>query len=145
MAKQSASGGGDFPEAVDRALAEAMEKNWSSAYATRLIFHVCDAPPHTGQEFETKYFNAIKTAAEKGIRIIPVASSGIDYATEFLLRQEALMTGGTYIFLTNDSGIGNSHLEPTVRDFTVEYLNACMVRVVNEYLTGIETPPVSYY
>jgi len=107
LAKQSASGGGDFPEAVDRALAEAMEKNWSSAYATRLIFHVCDAPPHTGQEFETKYFNAIKTAAEKGIRIIPVASSGID--------------------------------------LTVVYLNACMVRVVNEYLTGIEIPPVSYY
>jgi hypothetical protein len=145
LAKQSANGGGDFPEAADKALAEAVEKNWSSGYATRLIFHVCDAPPHDSQENKTMYFNAIKTAAQKGIRIIPVASSGIDYETEYLLRQEALMTGGTYIFLTDDSGIGNSHLQATVGEYTVEYLNACMVRIVNEYLTGIATEPVPYY
>jgi hypothetical protein len=144
LAKQSANGGGDFPEAVDRALSEAVGKNWSGGYATRLIFHVCDAPPHNGQEIETLYFNSIKTAAKKGIRVIPVASSGIDKATEFLLRQEALMTGGTYIFLTDDSGIGNSHLQATVGEYTVEYLNACLVRIVNEYLTGIETEPVYY-
>jgi hypothetical protein len=145
LSKQSANGGGDFPEAVDKTLAEAVAKNWSGGYATRLIFHVCDAPPHDTQENKTLYYNSIKTAAQKGIRIIPVASSGIDFATEYLLRQEAAMTGGTYIFLTDDSGIGNSHLEPTVGEYTVEYLNACMVRVVNEYLTGIETEPVPYY
>ncbi|MDR2702006.1 MAG: VWA domain-containing protein [Spirochaetaceae bacterium] len=145
LAKQSANGGGDFPEAVDRALAEAVGKNWSDDYAMRLIFHVCDAPPHDKQENKTLYYNSIKTAAQKGIRIIPVASSGIDFATEYLLRQEALMTGGTYIFLTDDSGIGNSHLQATVGEYTVEYLNDCMVRIVNEYLTGIATEPVPYY
>ena len=148
LAKQSASGGGDFPEAVDIALQEAVEKNWNDDYAARLIFHVCDARPHNNKErqgSEERYFDAIKTAAEKGIRIIPVASSGIDNATEYLLRQEALMTGGTYIFLTDDSGIGNSHLEPSVGEFDVEYLNACMVRIVNEYITGTETKPVPYY
>jgi len=148
LAKQSAGGGGDFPEAADVALQEAVEKNWNNEYATRLIFHVCDARPHTDKErqgSENRYFNAIKNAAEKGIRIIPVASSGIDFATEYLLRQEALMTGGTYIFLTDDSGIGDPHLQPTVGEFTVEYLNACMVRIVNEYITGTETEPVPYY
>jgi len=144
LSRQSANGGGDFPEAVDRALAEAVEKKWTAGYATRLIFHVCDAPPHDGQENKTLFFNSVKTAAEKGIRLIPVASSGIDLPTEYLLRQEALMTGGTYIFLTDDSGVGESHLAPTVGEYTVEYLNACMVRVVNEYLTGIETDPVPY-
>ena len=145
LARQSANGGGDFPEAADKALEEAVAKNWNNQHATRLIFHVCDAPPHSDQESQTRYFNAIAEAARKGIRIIPVASSGIDYAAEYLLRQEALMTGGTYIFLTDDSGIGGSHLQPTVGEFTVEYLNDCMVRVVNEYLTGIETDPVPYY
>jgi hypothetical protein len=145
LAKQSANGGGDFPEAVDRALLEAVEKNWNNDNATRIIFHVCDAPPHNDQESQTGFYRAIKSAAQKGIRIIPVASSGIDLATEYLLRQEALMTGGTYIFLPDDSGIGNAHLSPTVGEYTVEYLNACMVRIVNEYLTGIETDPVSYY
>jgi len=144
LSRQSASGGGDFPEAADRALKEAVEKNWTSSNATRLIFHVCDAPPHNKQENATVFFNAVKAAAQKGIRIIPIASSGIDLSTEFLLRQEALMTGGTYIFLTDDSGIGNSHLEPTIGEYVVEYLNACMIRVVNEYLTGEETEPVPY-
>jgi hypothetical protein len=145
LAKQSANGGGDFPEAVDKALSEAVAKNWTDGNATRLIFHVCDAPPHDKQPDQTLFFNSVKAAAAKGIRIIPVASSGVDLPTEFLLRQEALMTGGTYIFLTDDSGIGNSHLQPTIGDYTVEYLNACLVRVVNEYLTGIETEPVPYY
>jgi len=145
LSRQSANGGGDFPEAVDKALSEAVEKNWSADYATRLIFHVCDAPPHDKQENKTLFYNSVKTAAQKGIRIIPVASSGIDLATEYLLRQEALMTGGTYIFLTDDSGIGNEHLQPTVGEYTVEYLNACMVRVVNEYLSGVEEEPVPYY
>jgi len=144
LSRQSSNGGGDFPEAVDRALAEAVGKNWNNSYATRLIFHVCDAPPHDLQHNQTLFYNSVKTAAQKGIRIIPVASSGIDYPTEYLLRQEALMTGGTYIFLTDDSGIGNSHLQATVGEYTVEYLNACMVRVVNEYLTGVETEPTAF-
>ena len=144
LSRQSANGGGDYPEAVDRALWEALGKNWSGGYATRLIFHVCDAPPHDKQENAALFFNSVKEAARKGIRIIPVASSGINLAAEYLLRQEALMTGGTYIFLTDDSGIGYSHLPPTVGEYTVEYLNACMVRVVNEYLSGVETAPVPY-
>ena len=145
LSLQNANGGGDFPEAVDIALTDAVNKSWNNGNATRIIFHVCDAPPHSDQESQTLYYNAIKTAAQKGIRIIPVASSGIDLATEYLLRQEAIMTGGTYIFLTDDSGIGGEHLIPTVGEYTVEYLNACMVRVVNEYLTGIETDPIPYY
>ncbi|MCL2180594.1 MAG: VWA domain-containing protein [Treponema sp.] len=145
LSKQFAAGGGDYPEAVDIALSEAVEKDWSAGSAVRLIFHVCDAPPHNGQENKTVFYNAVRTAAEKGIRIIPVASSGVDLNTEFLLRQEALMTGGTYIFLTDDSGIGYEHLKPTIGEYVVEYLNACMIRVINEYITGEETEPVPYY
>ena len=143
LSRQSANGGGDFPEAVDKALAEAVVGNWNSGCATRLVFHVCDAPPHDTQENQTVFYKAVQEAAQKGIRIIPVASSGIDHATEYLLRQEALMTGGTYIFLTDDSGIGNGHLQATVGEYTAEYLNACMVRVVNEYLTGEEKEPTA--
>ena len=43
------------------------------------------------------------------------------------------MTGGTYTFLTDDSGVGNSHLEPTVGDYEVEYLNDCNIRITSEY------------
>jgi hypothetical protein len=135
--KQSASGGGDFPEAVDRALAEAVDKdiNWSDS-AVRFIFHVCDAPPHSDQISQSTYYDAVKTAAQKGIRIIQIASNGIDIAAEYLLRQEAIMTGGTYIFLTDYTGKDESELLHTVGAYDDENLNDCIVRVVNKYLKG---------
>jgi len=134
LIKQSANGGGDFPEAVDRALAEAVGKKWSDN-AIRLIFHVCDAPPHSDQRSQSTYYDAIKTAAQKGIHIIPIASNGIYLAAEYLLRQEAIMTGGTYIFLTDFNGKKEKELPQTVGAFTEDdNLNKCIVRVVNEYL-----------
>ena len=79
--------------------------------------------------------NQIKLAAEKGVKVIPIVASGINKETEFLMRSFALATNGTYVFITDDSGVGNSHLEPTVGDFDVEYLNDLIVRLVNEYST----------
>jgi hypothetical protein len=87
---------------------------------------------------------SIISAAEKGIRIIPVASSGIDKWTEFLLRTEALMTGGTYTYITNDSGIGGGHIDATVPEKVVEYLNAMLIRLINEYHTGVIKEPIPY-
>ena len=69
-------------------------------------------------------------AAAQGIRIIPVAASGVDKGTEFLLRFIDISTGGTYSFLTDDSGIGNSHIEPTVGSYQVELLNDLLGRLV---------------
>jgi len=137
LENQSANGGGDFEEAVDVALDEAVNKNWSSDNSTKLLFHVLDAPPHYQQADMTRYFNAIKVASEKGIRMIPVASSGIDKYTEYLLRNQAMMSGGTYVFITNHSGIGGSHIDATVDETVVEYLNLLIIRLINEYHTGI--------
>jgi len=60
------------------------------------------------------------------------------------MRSAALITGGTYVFLTNDSGIGNSHEMPAVGEFTVEYLNSCLVRVIGELYDGIPREPVDF-
>ena len=137
---QRTDGGGDYPEAVHKALNNIVnEHQWRSG-AVKLCFFVLDAPPHTEQEIQginanmTKY---IQTMAEKGIRLIPIASSGVNTETEFLLRSWAAMTGGTYTFLTDHSGVGNSHLEPTIGDYEVEKLNNLMFRLINEYLGGM--------
>lgn len=144
LAAQSANGGGDWEEAVDIALEEAVTKNWSSQNTTKLLFHVLDAPPHYQQDIMMKYTGAIRIAGMKGIRMIPVASSGIDKYTEYLLRNEAMMTGGTYTFITNHSGIGGEHIEATVGETVVEYLNMMLIRIINEYYTGIEQEKVPY-
>src|SRR5690606_23515486 len=47
MAKEKASGGGDYPEAVDEALDDALHgHDWSEEAQARLLFLVLDAPPH---------------------------------------------------------------------------------------------------
>jgi hypothetical protein len=145
IAAQSAAGGGDFPEAVHTALSEAVGKQWSSGPVTRLLIHVADAPPHTDDPaVMASYGDRIASAAAKGIRIIPVASSGIDSITEYLFRTEAIISGGSYVFLTDESGIGEEHLEPTIGDYVVEYLNALLVRLIGQYHTGQLTAPVPY-
>src|SRR5690606_28197460 len=46
LAAQSADGGGDFPEAVEAALQDAIfEHEWSPSARARLMFVVLDAPP----------------------------------------------------------------------------------------------------
>jgi hypothetical protein len=52
------------------------------------------------------------------------------------LRFLAVATGGTYSFLTDHSGIGNPHLDPspTIGAFKVERLNDLLVRVISERL-----------
>lgn len=133
ISNQSASGGGDFPEAVHSALDIAITQNsWNDNASARIIFLLLDAPPHYTQEvISSLELNLIK-AAEKGIKIIPITASGIDKATEYLMRSFAILTNGTYVFITDDSGVGNDHLEPTIGEFEVEKLNDLMVRLVGE-------------
>ncbi|MBR3639086.1 MAG: VWA domain-containing protein, partial [Clostridia bacterium] len=92
------------------------------------------APPHTGTE-ET-VAGAIRSAASRGIRLIPVVASNSDRETELFGRAIAAVTGGTYVFLTDDSGVGGSHLEPIVGDFEVELLHDVIVRIINEHKVG---------
>ncbi|HEY8895198.1 MAG TPA: VWA domain-containing protein, partial [Niastella sp.] len=132
---QSAGGGGDFPEAVHTAVKEAVQQlAWSSRAKSRIMFLVLDAPPHDNDAVMATLAEQVKAAAKKGIRVVPITASGINKLTEYLMRQIAIATNGTYVFITNDSGIGNNHLEPTVGEFKVEYLNNLMVRLINQYL-----------
>ncbi len=134
--KQSAQGGGDFPEAVHSGLDAAInDLDWSENARTRIIFLLLDAPPHNEQIVVDSLQNLIQTASEKGIRIVPITCSGIDKSTEYLMRSMALATNGTYVFLTDDSGIGDSHIDPTTDEWKVETLNDLMVRVINQYIT----------
>ncbi len=133
--EQRADGGGDGPEAVEVALEKAIESaSWSKIARTRLLFLLLDAPPHNTPKILKKLERSIKKAAQKGIRIIPISGSGIDKSTEYLMRSMALLTNGTYVFLTDDSGIGDSHIKPTTDNFKVEILNNLLLRLFKQYL-----------
>lgn len=141
---QSATGGGDYPEAVDEALELAMSKQWSDGAATKLIFHLLDAPPHEDDAKRTRYAEAVTSAAAQGIRVCPILASGADLLCEYLCRQTAVMTGGTFIFITDHSGIGGAHYDPALPNVVVEHLNDLMVRLILGYHTGTFAPPVAW-
>ena len=140
--KQKATGGGDYPEAVDQALEMAVNQQWSTGATTKIIFHVLDAPAHTGDKYAQKLVGATKDAAEKGIRICPIICSGAADLTEYTMREAAIYTGGTFIFVTDDSGIGGSHHKPETPEVTIELLNSLMVRLVKGYHTGVFEEPI---
>ena len=91
--KYFASGGGDYPEAVDAALDVAINKlSWDDNARTRLMFLVLDAPPHDKETVKYRIKKAVYNASQKGIKIIPLSASGINKSTEYLLRSLALST-----------------------------------------------------
>lgn len=130
---QKAAGGGDMPEAVDAALATAIDSlKWSTNTRAKILFLILDAPPHLSES--NKLNNLIQKAANQGIRVVPIVCSGADKQTEFLMRTIALATNGTYLFLTNDSGIGNEHIKPTTDYFSVELLNNLLPRIIEQMI-----------
>lgn len=131
---QKADGGGDTPEAVHTALDDAVNNHEWNEDSVKLLFIVLDAPPHNKSEVVDSLQKTILAASSKGIRIIPVVASGSDKQNEFLMRTFAMATGGTYSFITDDSGIGDSHEEPTVGAYAVEKLNSLIIRIINSYL-----------
>ncbi len=134
LRQQEAGGGGDFEEAVEVALNNAInEHDWRPRARARILFLVLDAPPHHTPERLQRLQELARTAAERGIRIVPVAASGVDKETEFLLRFLAVTTGGTYTFITDHSGIGGSHIRPTIGKYNIELLNNLLVRVISAY------------
>ena len=52
------------------------------------------------------------------------------------MRASAQLTGGRYLFLTDDSGVGGSHLEPTLPCFFVTRLNHAIARMIDIEMSG---------
>ncbi|WP_341368048.1 vWA domain-containing protein [Yoonia sp. BS5-3] len=140
VAAQNAWGGAGGPEMVAHALDEAVQLNWRRGKGERLLFQIGDEPPrawHAG-----RYYSAAETAAANGIQVFGLAASGTEASLEYLMRQGSVMTGGRYLFLTDDSGVGLSHAEPTISCYQVTRLNDLMIRVLRSELSGrrVEAP-----
>lgn len=132
--KQNAGGGGDYPEAVHTALEEALQDlSWGEDNYARVAFLLLDAPPHYQQDVISSLQKSIKLYAANGIKIIPIAASGVDKNTEFILRLMAIFTDGTYTFITNHSGVGDDHIIPTIGQYQVEQMNDLIVRLIEKY------------
>ena len=123
----------NFPEAVELGLEEALSMSWTETAHTKIIFLMLDAAAHHNEEVISILQAQIIQAASMGIKIIPVSASNLKRDGEFLLKFMALLTNGTYVFLTDDSGIGNAHLKPVHNEHKVETLNQLLIRLILNY------------
>lgn len=138
LGAQSADGGGDFPEAMQDAMKAGLDFAWRDD-AVKVNMLVADAPPHDGDIGAT--WDSALLSRTKGIHIVPLAASGVDDTAEFLMRAMGQITDGRYLFLTDDSGVGNPHAEPTVDCYVVTRLDSLVERVLTELVTGQRTEP----
>ena len=134
LAAQSTAGGGDEPEAMHRALEDSLKLRWREGNTARVMFLITDAPPHA--QHMNRTLAAANALRKKGVAIYPVACSGYDDACEFVMRSCAIITGSRFLFLTDDSGVGNSHAEPSIPYYQVERLEKLMIRTIASELSG---------
>ncbi len=134
LSDQAARGGGDYPEAMDLALEEAVGLSWNESGTARVLFLIADAPPHA--EHYERALEAVMALRTSRVAIYPVAASGVATEAELVMRTAALVTLCEYCFLTDDSGVGLPHAEPHIPCYAVQRLDTLMVRMIESELAG---------
>lgn len=141
LADVLADGGGDYPEALDEGLAEALTlPAWRDPASTvQLVFLVADAPPQVGRQVQQPYDESIRTAIGRGVKIFPVASSDSDDQAEAVFRQIAQATGARFVFLSYGAGGaatgGSTDIDST--DYEELALDDLVVRLIAEELAAL--------
>lgn len=131
-----ASGGGDYPEDMNAGFATALDgMNWNESTGTvRVLIPIADAPPQNYGGFD--HHAAMRSALERGIRILPVAASGADRSVEFLFRAYGAATSTPYVYLTDDSGVGGTHMEADTDRVAVEFFHDVLTRLLISDVRG---------
>jgi Mg-chelatase subunit ChlD len=116
-----AGGGGDAPESVNEALAEAIHKMpWSSdSKVLKIIFLVGDAPPHMDYPNGPKYPDLCREAAEKDL-IINTIQCGEMSETKPIWQEIAKLSEGSYVGISQS---GNVAVISTPMDTELSRLN----------------------
>lgn len=142
-----AGGGGDTPEALDEAIGEVLTKpSWRPAgEATQLVFVIGDAGGHRDRQVARPYTESMQDAANRGIKIIPIAASSTDDQAEVAFRQMAQFTGARFVFLAYGAGgaATGSSTDINATDYEELSLDDLIVRLVADELaarTGSEVP-----
>lgn len=116
-----AGGGGDAPESVNEALAEAIHKMpWSSdKKVLKIIFLVGDAPPHMDYPNAPKYPDLCREAAKKDL-IINTIQCGEMAETKPIWQEIAKLAEGSYVGISQS---GNVAVISTPMDKELSRLN----------------------
>lgn len=141
LAEVRAGGGGDYPEAMEEGLAEALAKPaWRDPTSTvQLAFLVADAPPHVDRDVQFTYVDSIRDAVGRGIKVFPIASSESDDQAEGVFRQVAQATGARFVFLSYgaEGAATGENTDIATTDYEELSLDELVVRLVGEELAHL--------
>jgi hypothetical protein len=111
-----AAGGGQDTESIDAILKEAIiQHDWNAGASSRLLVYITDALPAYSEAAAADLNRLVQLADEKGVKILPVAASGINEEGEYLLQSLAMMTGGTYAWLEDSPHTEALHRFPLLQ------------------------------
>ncbi|KAI0352640.1 vWA-like protein [Trametes cingulata] len=143
-----ASGGGDGPEAVTAALAEALQMDWRPN-ASKMVVLIADAPPHGIGEYGDGFdegspdgndpLQIARTMAQQGITLFFVACepalSGYSYATDFY---QALtnITSGLMLPLTTADLLTHAIVGSVLENLDMERLVREVGQAVSQRILG---------
>ena len=141
----SAGGGGDEPESVNQALAEAVRANWRPG-AAKVMFLVGDAPPHMDYQGDVPYGRSLKAAVAKGIRIHSVAASGLSPLGTLVWRQIAQFTRGKFIFIEYGSAAATAESHGVTGSYSSNNLDEIIYAQIRDELAnwGHEAPALAF-
>lgn len=127
----TADGGGDGPEHVNAALAQAIRgTTWSQGdEVLKIVFLVGDAPPHDDYDDGLNSLALAEEAKGRGI-LINTVRCGLDEATEAAWRQIARIAGGDFVSVAQDGGV---QAIATPYDAELQALNAAIADTVVGY------------
>jgi hypothetical protein len=135
-----AEGGGDTPEHVSRALADAVgQLSWSRRDSLRVIFLVGDAPPHIDYQDGFDYRRHVQDARARGI-VVEAIQCGPDPSTARVWREIASLGEGHYAQL---DGQGGMPVRITPQDAELARLNAELASTVVAAGTAAEQASVA--
>lgn len=141
LEKVQADGGGDYPESLNEGFHNTLTlPEWRVEDTVSLLFILADAPPHLDYAQDFDYAEDIFLANEMGVKVYPIASSGLDDQGEYILRQLAQISGGKFLFLTYGAdGAPGDDTTHHVDEYSVLSLDELVVRMVSEELAALDT------
>lgn len=149
-----ATGGGDTPESLNEGLHVAIhDLSWRADDTIKLIFLVADAAPHLDYPNDYDYSQEMVAATWHGIKIHPIASSGLTPQGEYIFRQLAQYTLGHFLFLTYEQGVagtpgderpdlaaGSDGPGENEENYSVDQLDELVLRLITDELAARQTP-----
>lgn len=119
------------PEKLTETLSGAINGNkWNNKAVSRIVFLMQDASSMETGKNHHKLQQLIKTAAKKGIKIIPVTTTYLDIDTEFLMRSLAVTSNGTTVFINERNYTPVRTQEPTIGAYKTEYLHDLITKII---------------